>query len=529
MRDFLRDNSIFASEQDAYLLIRTYDSNNDGRLSFAEFKQLTLPSTSSALASIAIGRPSYVVGYYDRLPYSTETALAHLFEAEVELHRHVEALKRDLALRYDFSPRDCFAAVDRLATRRISREDLRDFCRRCGDALYEADLDALIRRLDTDGDERLSYIEFSDGVSGAGAAAYEPASSSLNRSFSVSRPERLARSASPSKSRRGLGSSASRLRTSAADYLPSRYYYPYYPPRSSYYADYLRRSAAREYASPVRSLRASPAKMLTPSRHRSSLRDELEEEKYSTPSRSRAAASPYRSKGLSPMKGYEENEFADNLKEQISLERELENAKQSLALRNDFSLDDAFRVFDLDLLGSVRVFELKEGMALYGVYASHEEAQLLLNRYDLNRDGRLSFSEFSSIFLPKDASLASLLRSRPPLGSRLPRSQMFPLATRDQFVHLLRLHVSVENAAERTRQRQARRPLFSIVEAFDAVDKNHNGFITKNEFAELLEDHRFFASNKELDLLIDRFDKNKDGLVSYSEFVREVAPQSPQK
>ena len=112
MRDFLRDNSIFASEQDAYLLIRTYDSNNDGRLSFAEFKQLTLPSTSSALASIAIGRPSYVVGYYDRLPYSTETALAHLFEAEVELHRHVEALKRDLALRYDFSPRDCFAAED---------------------------------------------------------------------------------------------------------------------------------------------------------------------------------------------------------------------------------------------------------------------------------------------------------------------------------------------------------------------------------------------------------------------------------
>ena len=44
-----------------------------------------------------------------------------------------------------------------------------------------------------------------------------------------------------------------------------------------------------------------------------------------------------------------------------------------------------------------------------------------------------------------------------------------------------------------------------------------------------MDDHRFFASNKELDLLIDRYDKNKDGRVSYSEFVREVAPQSPQK
>ena len=522
MREFLRDNGIFVTDNDAYLLIRQYDSNNDGRLSFTEFKNLSLPATSSSLSALALSRPGYVVSYYERLPYSTEAALARLFEAEIEFHRHVEAAKKDLGVRYDFRVLDAFRAVDRLATRRFSREDVRDFCRRNGDLLYELDLDAVIRRLDTDSDERISYLEFCEAVLPAGAASYEPAatSSSLNRSFSASRPERLAYSASPAKrSRRDLSMSASRRFD-----LPPRRHYPYYPKTYDYYVP--RRSVARDYASPART---SPSKTLTPQKLRSSLRDELEEEKYTTPTKT--GGSPYRARasGISPMKGYEEDEFADNLKEQISLERDLESAKQSLALRGDFNLDDLFMIFDLDNIGFLRTFELKEGLALHGVYASHEEAQLLLNRYDNNRDGRLSFTEFADAFAPKDLSYAAMLRARYPHGERLPRSQVFSLGTKDDLAHVLRLHLRVENAAERTRQRQAKRPLFSIAEAFDAVDKNHNGFITKNEFAELLDEHRFFASNKELDLLIDRYDKNKDGRVSYSEFVREVAPQSPQK
>ena len=309
-----------------------------------------------------------MVSYYERLPYSTEAALARLFEAEIEFHRHVEAAKKDLGVRYDFRVLDAYRAVDRLATRRFSREDVRDFCRRNGDFLYELDLDAIIRRVDTDSDERISYLEFSEAVLPAGASSYEPAatSSSLNRSFSATRPERLAYSASPAKRpRRDLSSSASKRFD-----LPPRRHYPYYP--RSYYYDYYvpRRNFAREYASPSRT---SPSKTLTPSKMRSSLRDELEEEKYSTPTKT--AGSPYRARAsaISPMKGYEEDEFADNLKEQISLERDLESAKQSLAMRSDFNLDDLFMIFDLDNLGFLRTFELKEGLVLNGVYASHEE------------------------------------------------------------------------------------------------------------------------------------------------------------
>jgi Ca2+-binding EF-hand superfamily protein len=57
------------------------------------------------------------------------------------------------------------------------------------------------------------------------------------------------------------------------------------------------------------------------------------------------------------------------------------------------------------------------------------------------------------------------------------------------------------------------------------VDSNGNGYLTKDEFYKLCEDHEFFATNKELDLLIERFDRDKDGRVTYSEFFAETSPK----
>ena len=66
-------------------------------------------------------------------------------------------------------------------------------------------------------------------------------------------------------------------------------------------------------------------------------------------------------------------------------------------------------------------------------------------------------------------------------------------------------------------------------EAFQAVDKDRNGYITFGEFQSLLELHGIFATIKDVESLMDRYDKDKDGRVSYSEFLDEVTPKSPSK
>ena len=41
-----------------------------------------------------------------------------------------------------------------------------------------------------------------------------------------------------------------------------------------------------------------------------------------------------------------------------------------------------------------------------------------------------------------------------------------------------------------------------------------------------MERHDAFATEKEIKYLMDRFDSNKDGKISYSEFVQEITPKS---
>jgi len=43
---------------------------------------------------------------------------------------------------------------------------------------------------------------------------------------------------------------------------------------------------------------------------------------------------------------YEEDELCRSLKEYISIEKDIENSKSILALKTDFNLQEAYKIFD---------------------------------------------------------------------------------------------------------------------------------------------------------------------------------------
>lgn len=65
------------------------------------------------------------------------------------------------------------------------------------------------------------------------------------------------------------------------------------------------------------------------------------------------------------------------------------------------------------------------------------------------------------------------------------------------------------------------RPKFDIGESYKAVDLKSTGAIKKNDIGKFLEDRHYFATEKELGIIMDRFDKNKDGIITYSEYIQE--------
>ena len=111
----------------------------------------------------------------------------------------------------------------------------------------------------------------------------------------------------------------------------------------------------------------------------------------------------------------EQAEFAKVLKDNIFLERELESAKIELALKPDFNLLDAFKIYDTRGTGNVSVQDIISSLRENLSFAefTHDDVYLLFRRHDTNTDGKLNFTEFSNVLLPVSKEYSALLTDRP--------------------------------------------------------------------------------------------------------------------
>ena len=143
-----------------------------------------------------------------------------------------------------------------------------------------------------------------------------------------------------------------------------------------------------------------------------------------------------------------EYQTVNALREHLYIEKDLEKAKVNLALKPDFNIFDAFRIFDLNGNGYLTTSELRIGLQEIGVYASYDEVDLFFKRYDTNKNGRISFSEFASALIPTDPYYAAMVNRRSSNSVYLrkydPRDACFQFSTRQDFKDLMRSHMRSE-------------------------------------------------------------------------------------
>jgi hypothetical protein len=80
----MKANYIRISEEDAALVIKEYDANNDDNLDFEEFTRLALPSTNLALKEIAINRSNDDYRKKEPLSQKLISELLDLLESELK-------------------------------------------------------------------------------------------------------------------------------------------------------------------------------------------------------------------------------------------------------------------------------------------------------------------------------------------------------------------------------------------------------------------------------------------------------------
>ena len=76
-------------------------------------------------------------------------------------------------------------------------------------------------------------------------------------------------------------------------------------------------------------------------------------------------------------------------REIISLEREIELAKQNLALRTDYNVFDTFRLFDKKGKGMISIAEIQQAFNELKIFPNKAELYLFIKRLDKDSDGKL--------------------------------------------------------------------------------------------------------------------------------------------
>jgi Ca2+-binding EF-hand superfamily protein len=105
--------------------------------------------------------------------------------------------------------------------------------------------------------------------------------------------------------------------------------------------------------------------------------------------------------------------LAKLLKDQLFIDKFTEEKREQLYARPDYNPKEAFKFFSDGKRDAVSLFDLKWGLNKLGVYKSNENLITMMRRYDLNKDGKLSYEEFEAMLSPREKIEKAFVEDKP--------------------------------------------------------------------------------------------------------------------
>ncbi|MCQ2819087.1 MAG: EF-hand domain-containing protein [archaeon] len=569
--EFLRSKGIFASNEEAQMAILFYDQNGDGVLSYSEF--LSLVQSDKSLQ----GRSNYS-SPDGELSFNVDYSLGKLMEKEILNSRTILRLLNELRLRVDFNLHDIYHLLKGYTC--ITMDGIKNFFDSLNASYLESDLKAILKRLDFNRDGRIDICELHSffgfphcgrccpckgncGCSccscccmstclihhthhhhhhchspcrSCSASPERRSPSPLNNSgrlntsgnnFGSSQPIGMETKVSPNLSlRRSPERKFSPSRTSPLRQSPLRQ-------SNTFERSFNSGNQGLRKVSPNLALRSSPERKYSPGR--------------SSPCRSCSpcrfchcspcccchpcSCSPCRraNNNISTIRPscdycFEKTQFVDFLRMLMDAEGRIERSKIDLALRADFNVEDAFRVFEIDGRGFITEADLMAGLNLLDLHPSNSEVRALMKRFDLGKQGIITYQDFFDIVTPFEKDYRNMVENRPPNSTcpcRCP--DIFMYATRIYLKNLFASLIDYENKFNITKGGfGGLRSRIGCV--YRDIDKFGNGYFTATDLANYLKGNFAFTTAKDADLLFIRLDRNRNGKVELWEIQEELMP-----
>lgn len=147
-------------ETECLQLINYFDNSEIGQLVYNDFLQIILPCDAPIVRAMALDKIS-LQRTSARIDPVVESELAILLYKEIVFARQLDKIRMKLQAHKAFEPAAAFQVVDDWNYGYIDQTNLKNFLRKHGHVTSDADLLAVIRRIDLDGDARINEQEFS--------------------------------------------------------------------------------------------------------------------------------------------------------------------------------------------------------------------------------------------------------------------------------------------------------------------------------------------------------------------------------
>ncbi|CAD8056946.1 unnamed protein product [Paramecium primaurelia] len=186
----------------------------------------------------------------------------------------------------------------------------------------------------------------------------------------------------------------------------------------------------------------------------------------------------------------------------LDKEIKIEKIKQQLALQKDFNTLDAFRALDVYSKGSIGIEEIDTLLN-----QKSGQSMQIFKRFNNNQ---LTYHDFLYLLQPYSANFAEILNTRQPSvdGNNKKMSELFSYQTIKLLIDLLTL------------LQQIPVKLNADIQLFNKIDGiTRDNFIGVSDLQQYLYESGLRYTHHEAILLINAYDKDKDGRLSLQEFL----------
>ena len=218
------------------------------------------------------------------------------------------------------------------------------------------------------------------------------------------------------------------------------------------------------------------------------------------------------------------NLFLDFIKQ----DNAIESMRQILSGRDDSNLMDLFSLFDHKGNKLIYASDFIKSLKEFGLFINMEDIKFIYRKFNKKINESFDFDEFCEIILPKKYSNEKIMSSGN--WTNLSKSKNYyrgiSIETKKMLGALFKNIIEGEKSNEKFRKILAENIEFSGIDLFNKIKKNYSVGIYKEDIGNFMKKNKYKLNNNEIELLMDRFDKNKNGMIDYKEFIMEISPMN---